>query len=471
MTPDGAIREHCRRAACSKIDAMLHRLLAAIVVFTVPCGLLAQDPRIEIQVIGEHRLASGDTSDSARRFARVDAQRNAVRTAAKALLPRADLTSLKLTPAEVEAYVAALIDIEERPAASTSPGTATVRVDFVARFDPAAVVRRMADLPKDPAAARTVVTAWARSEEMYQRVAEQTRRRAVMKPTEAAPVVAGQIRTINELEAIHIVARGAAALAYTELSTIGGRVPSAEGRRHAKEHAEAALALVPDFPDARTLLGDWFIVAEQPEPAEAEYRRAVTSLANSAPLRTKLAEALRLQGKFAEAVSELREAFRIDPAFAQAHSDLAMILRAEGKVAEAEAEYREAVRLDPKSTDARNGLAITLAGTKRLEEALGEFKAILAIEPDSTIGYYNMATVLANLDRDIEAAAALRQVIRINPNHYNARYNLGELLRLEGKFDDSATQFREYLRLAPDIPENFRNINRARQFVEKFTNQ
>ena len=449
---------------------MFHRLLAAIVVFTVPCGLLAQEPRIEIHIIGEHRLASGDTSDSARRFARADAQRKAVRTVAKALLPRADLTSLKLTPAELDAYVAALIDIEERPAASTSPA-ATVRIDFVARFDPAAVVQRMADLPRDPAAARTVLTAWARSGEMYQRVAEQTRRRAVMKPPEATPIVAEQIRSLNELEAVHIVARGAAALAHTELSTIGGRVPSAEGRRRAKEHAEAALALVADFPEARTLLGDWFIAAEQPEPAEAEYRRAVTSLANSAPLRTKLAEALRLQGKFAESVSELREAFRIDPAFAQAHSDLAMILRAEGNVAEAEAEYREAVRLDPKSTDARNGLAITLAGTKRLDEALAEFQAILAIEPDSTIGYYNMATVLANLDRDIEAAAALRQVIRINPNHYNARYNLGELLRLEGKFDDSATQFREYLRLAPATPENRRNINRASQFVEKFTNQ
>jgi len=44
-------------------------------------------------------------------------------------------------------------------------------------------------------------------------------------------------------------------------------------------------------------------------------------------------------------------------------------------------------------------------------------------------------------------------------------------LRLEGKFDDSAAQFREYLRLAPDTPQNRRNINRARQFVEKFTGQ
>ncbi|HWV93694.1 MAG TPA: tetratricopeptide repeat protein, partial [Vicinamibacterales bacterium] len=89
-------------------------------------------------------------------------------------------------------------------------------------------------------------------------------------------------------------------------------------------------------------------------------------------------------------------------------------------------------------------------------------------DPDSTIGYYNLAYALADLDRDVESAAALREVIRINPNHYNAHYNLGELFRLEGKYDESAKRFREYLRLAPDTPQNQRNIERARGFVQKF---
>ena len=70
-----------------------------------------------------------------------------------------------------------------------------------------------------------------------------------------------------------------------------------------------------------------------------------------------------------------------------------------------------------------------------------------------------------------QSAAALREVIRINPNHYNARYNLGELFRLEAKYDESVKQFREYLRLAPDLPQNRRNIERAKGFVEKFSDQ
>jgi len=44
------------------------------------------------------------------------------------------------------------------------------------------------------------------------------------------------------------------------------------------------------------------------------------------------------------------------------------------------------------------------------------------------------------------------------------------MFRLDGKYDDSATQFREYLRLAPDVPQNRRNIERARRLVEQFGN-
>jgi hypothetical protein len=51
-----------------RFEAMLHRLLAGIVVFTVPGGLLAQDPRLEIQVIGEHRLVSSSRSSRTRSF-------------------------------------------------------------------------------------------------------------------------------------------------------------------------------------------------------------------------------------------------------------------------------------------------------------------------------------------------------------------------------------------------------------------
>lgn len=446
---------------------MLLRFITSAVLLALPALSFGQNPAIAVDVTGEHRLVAGDTSESARQFARIDAHRRAVGAVVAALQKRTDFAALKMTPVEWDAYVAALIETEEQPAAAgQAPGIA--RIALRARFDTTA--QRLSNVHKDEDVSRTLVNAWTKAARTYQGIIEQTRRRAAMERTAATAMISEQLKAVAMLDASRLAARGSAARAKTEPATVGGRASSPEGRRRAKELAGAALALAPDSSEAHLLLGDLWIDEEQPEPAEAEYRRALAGDANSAALRTKVAEALRLQGKFAESVAELREVFRIDPAFAQAHSDLAMILREQGNVTDAEAEYREAIRLDPRSTDAHNGLAIMLAGMKRLEESLAAFKAIVAIDPESTIGHYNMATALANLDRDVEAAAALREVIRINPEHYNARYNIGELLRLEGKFDDSAAQFREYLRLAPDTPQNRRNINRARQFVEKFTN-
>ena len=70
---------------------MLRRLLAGMIVLTVPCALAAQDSRSEIQVTGEHRLTTGDTLDSAQRFARADGQRKLANAVARLLLPRGEL--------------------------------------------------------------------------------------------------------------------------------------------------------------------------------------------------------------------------------------------------------------------------------------------------------------------------------------------------------------------------------------------
>jgi len=238
----------------------------------------------------------------------------------------------------------------------------------------------------------------------------------------------------------------------------------------AKQLADAALILAPDSPDAHEVMGDLFIDASEPEDAEDEFRKALLGH-DSASLRTKLAEALRLQGDFDQAITELRAAIKLEPRSARAYSGLGLALRGQRNLPESTAAYQEAIRLDPDLIDAHNGLAVVLANQGNLNDAVTEFREIIRIDPDSAIGYYNLSYALADLDRDVESAAALREVVRINPNHYNARFNLGELFRLEGKYDESVKQFREYLRLAPDAPQNRRNIERAKGYIQKFGDQ
>lgn len=379
--------------------------------------------------------AQSATGDAAKQLALVDTQFTAWRAAVTQLLDRSDVKALRLKPIDVEAY------------------TAVIVAEEASRLDLADVARRMAALRKDQDASYDIVRAWTGMQRLHQQLAG------------AAPGERTQM--IVALRAKHLAAQASAALARTEESAIGGRAPSNEGRDRAKQLVDAALALAPDSPDAHEAMGDLLIDASEPEAAEAEFRKALIG-DDSASTRTKLAEALRLQGKFPEATAELREAIRREPASSRAHSGLGLALRAERNLQESTAAYQEAIRLDPDLIDAHNGLAVTLANQGKLNDAVAEFREIVRVDPDSAIGYYNLAYALADLDRDVESAAALREVVRINPNHYNARFNLGELFRLEGKYDDSVKQFREYLRLAPDAPQNRRNIERAKGYIEKF---
>jgi tetratricopeptide (TPR) repeat protein len=446
----------------------LKALAWLLVLGFAPCAH-AQSSAIEIDVTGEHRMSSGDTAETAKLLARVDAQRRAWRTAATDLQSRADVKALGLTPLQVEAFAAVLLDLEE-PHAQASPATTgqSVQVRLRGRLDSNAV-QRIARVQKDQDVTYDLVEAWLEMQKLHQQLTSDTQPRAGAPGDKASAVAQNLPATVVALDAKLLAARASAALARTEPSTIGGRASSEEGRQQAKAFADAAIALWPDSPDAHDVMGDLALDALEPEAAEAEFRKARLVEAESSSGRTKLAEALRLQGKFDEAVAELREALRINPKSARAHSGLGLALRGLDRTTDSIAAYREAIRLEPDLIDARNGLAVVLASQGQLEDAVSQFREIIRVDPDSAIGYYNLAYALADLDRDVESAAALREVIRINPNHYNARYNLGELFRLEAKYDESVKQFREYLRLAPDTPQNWRNIERAKGFVAKFS--
>ncbi len=417
-----------------------------LLVITCAAPVLAQSQVTEIRATGSHRMTDGETAESSRQLALVDAQRKVWRTAVTELQSRRDVNALHLKPEQLEAYTVVLLETEELPSSSSGSAASPVQqVTVRAAMNPADLIHRMAALDKDQDATFDLVAAW----------------------TEMKQLEDGRAFSVRLL-----AARASAALARTAPSTIGGRAPSAEGRVLARQLVDAALALSPDSPNAHLVMGDLLVDAEQPEDAETEYRKALVGRSGFSEGHKRLAEALRLQGKLDEAEAELGEVLRLDPASARAHSDLALVLRGQGRDPDAIAEYQEAIRLDPDLIDAHNNLAIMRASQGQMEDAIVGFREMIRIDPDSASAYFNLATVLADMDRDVESAAALREVIRINPDHYNARYNLGELLRLEGKFDESATQFAEYLRLAPsDVPANRRNIERAKQFVEQFTNR
>jgi tetratricopeptide (TPR) repeat protein len=443
--------------------------LAAVIVLAAAAPARAQAPATPATVVGVYMPVRGDTPEFAQQLARLDGQRKAWQVVVRQLQMRTDVRALRLTVPQLEAFTAVTVETTASATKTTLvPGTPFQRSMRV-RFDPAAAVRRMAALRNDQDAGPAIVAFWNGMQQLYQQLTAETRQRSTASPNEASRIAREQQETARALDVKHLAARATAALARTEPATVGGRVATEENRLLAGRLGEEARVLAPDSFDVHLITGDLLLDAERPDEAEASYRKALAINQKSSAAHHKLAEVLRLQGTFDDSIAELREVMRLDPRSAGAHTDLALILGAEDKAEEALAEYREAIRIDPDWSDAHNGLAVAFARMGQLEMAVKEFREVIRIDPDSTIGHFNLATALAGMDRDSEAAAALREVIRIYPDHYNARYNLGDMFRLEGKFDESAKQFREYVRLAPDTPQNQRNLRRARQFIQQYS--
>jgi len=430
--------------------------------FLSAVSALAQPP-VAVRVTGEHRVARYDTAETAKQAALIDATQKAVQEAATHLRDLPEVKALLLKPTQLDAFLAAILSTQEQASRTAANGTVH-QVDVVVQLDTPDVVRRLSALRKDQDVANQLVELWQQTQELHRQILE-------TPSTDTGRSQQDQQLALTRLEAKHLFGQVSVALARTQEGSTSARVSTAEGRSRARQLAETALAKAPDIPDAHYAMGDVLAITDEWEAAEAEYRKALQESSDSSSGHIRLAGALRQKGKNPEAIAELREAIRLQPNSALAHTDLGVLLAAERNNADAMAEFQEALRLDRDFIDAHNNLAINLARQRRIPEAVVEFREIVRIDPDSAIGYFNLASALADMDKDQESAAALREVIRINPNHYNAHFNLGDLFRLEEKFDDAVTQFGEYVRLAPDTPQNQRNIQRAKDFIQTHQNQ
>jgi protein O-GlcNAc transferase len=131
---------------------------------------------------------------------------------------------------------------------------------------------------------------------------------------------------------------------------------------------------------------------------------------------------LKQQGRFEEAADALREAIRLQPDFAGAHTTLASVYRALGDEQAASNEAR--------------------AGQQIAKERTGRQAAILATNSGRRL--------LTAGDVD-GAIAQFRAAITSSPDFGQAHYQLGVALRQKGATDESLKEFRRAAELDPQL--------------------
>ena len=141
-------------------------------------------------------------------------------------------------------------------------------------------------------------------------------------------------------------------------------------------------------------------------------------------------------GAAGQAEACFREALVLEPGFAQAHTNLALLLEQRGVLAEAEHHFLQSIAADPKRGKTHLNLGALLAGQKRFAEAEASYRRALELTPESPAVWSNLGVLQACRKQEREAELSYRKAMALDPDYRLAPFNLSYLLLRQGRFEE-----------------------------------
>jgi tetratricopeptide (TPR) repeat protein len=250
---------------------------------------------------------------------------------------------------------------------------------------------------------------------------------------------------------------------------------------------EAALALAPDFADARVDLARACRHAGDAPRARAEVRRVLEKHPHHHRAWLAYGDALVDLGQFgdarvaferaaltdpqrravAEATAALvaddrksaerlfREILRSDPSHLAGLCGLAALSLAADKPGDAERLLRHALKQSAHSPLPRRGLGQTLLALGRLEEAGATARQLTRIEPENPQSWIMIAAIATRLMRQEEALEAYEQAARLKPDEARIRMSIGHVLKTLGRRAESEAAYKAALAMDPGKAEAY----------------
>lgn len=174
------------------------------------------------------------------------------------------------------------------------------------------------------------------------------------------------------------------------------------------------------------------------------------------------AKALYDQGKYEQAVSELRLDLDLHPAAAGSWHLLALCLSATGDKKGAVQAFERALEWAPRDSSLLNDKATTLQAMGRGDEALKLYRQALDREPDNPVFMNNLAWALVQENRDLaEAEKLASRAARQAADQASIWDTLGQVQQARGRHPQAVISFYRALRLDPNYPRVRARLTRS----------
>ncbi|HUP64476.1 MAG TPA: tetratricopeptide repeat protein [Thermoanaerobaculia bacterium] len=215
----------------------------------------------------------------------------------------------------------------------------------------------------------------------------------------------------------------------------------------AEDHAESPLVL---SALGRALLAKYTITSD---PAWAERgvdvsRRAAALDPDLFEARTSLGEAYLVTGRIPEAIGSLESALRLRPRDAKARILLGQAALHSGDIERAEVEFRRAAADRPSWWAVHNALGAFLVRINQPQKALDSFQEALRLAPGNARVLSNLGAAYLQLQDYARASELLAEAAEISPTH-QIWANLGTSRYHLRQFTETTKAFREAVALAP----------------------
>ncbi len=195
-------------------------------------------------------------------------------------------------------------------------------------------------------------------------------------------------------------------------------------------------------------------------PDIAQLREAAQKNPNSPEAQAALGQALYRRGEYAEALSVLDAAIRLNPADAGLFFARAKIQENTSRRDASIKDYEQGLLLDPKNVPAMMRVADLLRYRRDPDRAIYWYRRVLEVEPGNAEAHQRWGQVLAQKGELWSAINEFEAAMRLDPKNDAVLYELGMAHR---KNADPRNARESFERACQVNPRNFRACTEARR--------
>ncbi len=214
----------------------------------------------------------------------------------------------------------------------------------------------------------------------------------------------------------------------------------------------------PDTPLLFNILGACYKKLGKIDTAAKMFSKEVTINPGYAEAHFNHAIILNETGKTDISVESYKKAIAILPNYSDAHNNLGNIYLDRNQYKDALKHYEFAILYKSDFFEAHNNLGVTNRELEQVNKAVQNFKKAIEINPKFTKAYLNLGNALKDLGQGTEAKWCFEQVLTYEANNAQAHVSLGTFFKENGQAKDAIKCFKKAISIQPNYGIAYFNL-------------